>query len=152
MLSGQGWLTENLLTGGAPFAEPLPEDYVGLYWEGGDGTILGATELDFSQINVLFEQSFIRERFGYGIEPGTGDYTRVLTIELVQANVFGVLLLDSFTPPAIANEFFEFAAYTQLACVDGITASTPIYGSCQSGEEVDVTEVEGSTVSFSEVS
>lgn len=151
-LSGQGWLPENLNTGGIPYEGPLPVEYVGTYTEGGDGTFIGTTELDFRQVAVIFESSFIRERFGYSAAPGTGDYEPMLSIELVQDGVFGVLLLDSFTPPAIAAEFFEFPAYTQDACVGGITATTPLYGTCASGVVVPTTDVEGTVPIFTEES
>lgn len=151
-LPSGGWLPENLLTGGVPFDGPLPVEYSGHYSEGGDGTILGATEIDFVQAAVIFEQSFIRERFGYGLSPGTSDFARVLTIDLVQAEVFGVLLLDSFTPPAISNEFFEFPAYQQAACVGGISAAVPIFGLCASGTPTVATEVLGTSPVFTEQS
>lgn len=151
-LSGQGWLPENLLTGGIPFEGPLPVEYIGVYYEGGDGTLIGATELDFQQVAVIFEASFIRERFGYSAAPGTGDYESMLRIELVQAGVFGVLLLDSFTPPAIADEFFEFGAYTQDACVGGTTGTTPLYGPSKSGTAVVATDISGAIPIFTEES
>jgi hypothetical protein len=152
MLPALGWLPENLNTGGIPFEGPLPVEYVGTYSDGGDGTLIGATELDFLQVAVIFESSFIRERFGYSANPMTGDYERMLLLELVQDEVFGVLLLDSFTPPAIAAEFFEFPAYTQDACVGGITATTPIYGTCASGTTVPATDIEGVPTTFTEES
>jgi hypothetical protein len=151
-LSALGWLPEGMNTGGIPFEGPLPVEYIGVYHEGGDGTFIGVTELDFRQIAVIFESSFIRERFGYSASPINGDYEPMLRIELVQDGVFGVLLLDSFTPPAIAAEFFEFPAYVQDACVGGITATTPIYGSCASGTVVAATDIEGTVPIFTEES
>lgn len=151
-LPAQGWLPENLNTGGNPFEGPLPVEYKGTYYEGADGVMLGATELDFVQVSIIFERSFIRERFGYGLSPGTSDFARMLTIDLVQAEVFGVLLLDSFTPPAIANEFFEFPAYTQAACVGGLEGSVPIYGLCAAGTPVMATEQVGAPTVFTEES
>lgn len=147
-----GWIPENLLTGGIPFEGPLPVQYSGRYSEGGDGIILGSTEIDFIDISVIFEQSFIVERFGYGFSPPSSEYARILTIDLVQAEVFGVLLLDGFTPPAIANEFFEFRADTQDACVGGLTGSVPIYGVCQVGSAAAFSDLGISTPTFTEQS
>ena len=150
MLPALGWLLESLNTGGTPFEGPLPVEYVGTYYEGGNGILIGATELDFTQIAVIFESSFIRERFGYAASPLSGDYERMLRIELVQAEVFGVLLLDSFTPPAIAAEFFEFPAYQQAACVGGVTGTPPIYGVCKTGTVVASADVIGTAPIFTE--
>lgn len=151
-LPDNGWLSEGSETGGTPFEGLLPVPYSGRYYEGADGTLLGTTEIDFSQISIIFELSFILERFGYGRSPGTTEFARMLQIDLVQAEVFGVILLDSFTPPAIANEFFEFPAYTQLACVGGEEASVPMYGTCQSGATVESNTLEGSPTMFTEMS
>lgn len=151
-MSIPGWLPENLNTGGTPFEGPLPVEYKGRYYEGGDGVILGSTEIDFVDIDVIFEQSFIVERFGYGISPPSQEYARILTIDLVQAQVFGVLLLDGFTPPAIANEFFEFQLPPQLACDGGLTGSTPLFGVCQTGTPVTAAEVLGASTVFTEQS
>lgn len=151
-LPTNGWLDESVNTGGIPFEGPLPEEYTGQYFEGGDGVLLGQTEIDFLQIAIIFELSFIRERFGYSMSPGTSEFARTLTIQLVQAEVFGVLLIDSFTPPNIANEFFEFAAYVQAACDGGLSGSTPLFGPCKTGEDVVAEELVGAATSYSEES
>lgn len=147
-----GWLPENLITGGNPFDGPLPVEYSGRYTEGGTGEMIGSTELSFKRLGVIFEASFIRERFGYGTDPNSSEFVRVLSIDLVQDGVFGVLLLDNFEPPAIAAEFFEFDAYTQLACVGGEEASVPLYGPCKTGEPVEALELVGSAPMYTEES
>jgi len=151
-LPAQGWLPTILNTNGIPFEGPLPEEYIGVYSEGGDGILLGTTELDFLQVAVIFDTSFIREHFGYSRSPITGGFEGTLRIELVQPEVFGVLLLDSFTPPRVAEEFFEFTAYTQDACVGGVLATTPMYGLCAIGTPIDTSDVESATPIFTEAS
>lgn len=151
-LPAQGWLPEILNTNGIPLEGLLPEEYIGVYSEGGDGILLGVTELDFLQVAVIFDASFIREHFGYSRSPITGGFEGTLGIELVQSQVFGVLLLDSFTPPRVAEEFFEFPAYTQDACVGGIQATTPMFGLCASGIPIDTVDIEGIVPIFTEES
>lgn len=146
MLPSTGWLSEAANTGGNPIDGPLPVEYAVQYTDGGTGVVLGATDLPLSQVAALFELSFLRETFGYGTNPVVvGQYCRVLAIELVQAQVFGVLLLDSFTPPAISNEFFEFDAYMQTACDGGDEGAVPIYGLCAAGTDVPFDDTESTT-------
>lgn len=147
-LPTQGWLSESANTGGIPFDGPLPVEFIGVYYEGGNGVFIGTTELDFLQISVIFESSFIRERFGYSQSVISSGYERMLRIELVQHGVFGVLLLDSFTPPGIAAEFFEFGAFTQVACVGGLTGAVPIYGLCAVGTPVVAADINGTVPIF----
>ena len=135
MISGL-WLSESNNTNLDPPGEFLPVEYIGTYYEGGDGVIVGGVELDFTQIAAIFVVSFIRERFGYGASLYSRAWVRILNIALVQQQVFGVIIVDSFTPPAVANEFFEFPAYTQLACVAGDEGSDEPFGSCMLGEFV----------------
>jgi len=122
-------------------------EYTGLYYEGGNGEILGSTEVDFRQIAAIFTVSFLRERFGYGRSLYSDAYVRILNILLVQQQVFGVILVDSFTPPGIGNEFFEFAPYTQDACCDDCPGSEPpVLSSCTVGEVAPVYAEEAETV------
>lgn len=130
MIPATGWLPHANNQNALPAGGRLPKEFAAHYFEGGDGVILGATELDFSQVSILFVTSFVRERFGYGRAVPGPDLTTILTVDLVQPDVFGVLLLDSFTPPAIAEEFFEFDAYTQLACLGGIPGTPGEFGAC----------------------
>lgn len=135
MLPVQGWLAEQNNTNIDPVEGPLPVEYSGRYYEGGDGVIVGSTELDFRQVSAIFVLSFIRERFGYGRSQASSHWVRILNIDLVQQNAFGVILLDSFTPPAVANEFFEFLAYTQDACCDDCPVElVSVYSGCTASE------------------
>lgn len=152
MLPANGWLADANVTGGLPFDGPLPEEFSGLYTEGGDGVVLGATELDFKQSHIIFELSFIRERFGFGksLVVGAKDYVRILSIELVQDSVFGVLMIDSFTPPAIANEFFEFDYFKQKACILAPTGLDVAFTPSVEGNDVVVVEAVAATPTYSE--
>lgn len=116
MIPATGWLPQDRNQLANPSGKTLPEPFVGRYFEGGDGVILGATELDFREVTLLFVKSFIRERFGYGRSSFSDAFVAILNIDLTQNDVFGVILVDSFNPPALAAEFFEFPAYTQGAC------------------------------------
>lgn len=129
MISGN-WLSESDNTNLDPPPEMLPIEYVGTYYEGGDGVIVGSSEVDFRQIAAIFTVSFLRERFGYGRSLFSAAWVRILNINLVQQQVFGVILVDSFTPPAIGNEFFEFLAYTQAACVGVPDSTDPVFSGC----------------------
>jgi hypothetical protein len=150
VIPATGWLTHENNQGALPAGGLLPKEFVGHYFEGGDGVIIGATELDFLQVAVLFVTSFIRERFGYGKSATSENFVPILTIDLVQPEVFGVLLLDSFTPPAIAAEFFEFPAYTQGACMGGVPGTPGEFGTCLVSTPVDVVEAEPVTPAFTE--
>lgn len=143
MLPSGGWLADANITGGIPFEGVLPEEYLGVYSEGGNGVIIGSTELDFEQIHLIFELSFLRERFGYGESADSTDLTTIFTIEMVQAAVFGVLLLDSFTPPRIAAEFFEFVGPLNVACVNGLVGEEVAFGPCADSEPILLAEVSG---------
>lgn len=150
MISGV-WLAESNNTNLDPPPEFLPEEYTGLYYEGGNGVIIGASEVDFRQIAAIFTISFIRERFGYGHSLYSDAYVRILNILLVQQQVFGVILVDSFTPPGIGNEFFEFEAYTQDACVGVPDSTVPVFSTCQDADiEPEYVEAAKSVPAFRE--
>jgi hypothetical protein len=150
MLPSNGWLDQSQITGGIPYEGPLPEEHVGTYYEGGDGVMLGSTELDFRQANIIFELSFIRERFGFAWDEDHTDLTTMLSIQMVQDAVFGVLLLDSFTPPLIGAEFFEFIAYQQLAC-QGLLGEEVPFGACPEGFDAVESEAGSTAVITAEV-
>jgi hypothetical protein len=136
VIPASGWLPQANNTNSPPSGHLLPIEFVAHYFEGGDGVILGATELDFRQIELLFVTSFIRERFGFGRSSFSDSLVRMFTIDMVQPDIFGVLLLDSFTPPAVGEEFFEFPAYTQLACVGCEDGAAVSFGACALGTAV----------------
>jgi len=150
VIPSTGWLPQGSNTNSPPEGRLLPEEFVARYTEGGDGIILGSTEVDFKQVRLLFVTSFIRERFGYGRSAFSGAFVRILNIDLVQPNVFGVLLLDSFTPPGLADEFFEFIPYTQGACIGCIPPEEVLLSLCAMGEDVVVSEASETLVSFAE--
>lgn len=148
MLPGT-WLPESDNTGGIPFEGRLPVPYDGIYTEGGNGTLMGTTELDFQQVALIFIQSFLVETFGYG--PHEASYERTLRIILRQPEVFGVLLLDSFTPPAVAGEFFEFPADIQDACQgDVLVGIDPTFGACETSIEPTFAEPSAARPTFTE--
>lgn len=149
MLPGT-WLPESENTGGIPFEGRLPEPYEGTYTEGGNGQLMGTTELDFQQVSLLFIQSFIEETFGYG--PQAASYERTLRIILRQPEVFGVLLLDSFTPPAVAGEFFEFPPDIQDACTGSVLQGVaPVLSACETGDPTSYSEDTLAAPTYTEV-
>lgn len=144
------WLPESDNTGGIPYPGRLPVSFDGVYTEGGNGTLMGQTELDFQQVSLIFIQSFIQETFGYG--PHEANYERTLRIILRQQEVFGVLLLDSFTPPAVAGEFFEFPADIQDACQgDTFVGIAPTLSACETGSATDYAEATQTRPTYTEV-
>jgi len=150
MLPDTGWLPGDVDVGGIPLNSPLPTPFIGTYYEGGDGVVIGETELDFEQVSAFFEQSFIDAHFGYG-HAGDGSYLRVFYILIVQPQAFGVMLLDSFTPPPLANELFEFDSYTQLACVQGLSGAVVIFGRCKTGTPTEFNSISSVIPSYQEV-
>lgn len=116
MIPSTGWLPAGSNSNGLPLEGVLPVPMTGTYSEG--GTFFGGTtEVDFLQIAALITLSSVAGRFGYTVGQLGVPPARMFQATLTQPKVFGVAILDSFTPPEISQEFFEFNAYTQLACL-----------------------------------
>lgn len=130
MIPSTGWLPVDSNSNGLPLEGDLPVSMVGTYSEG--GTVFGGTtEVDFTQIAALITLSSIAGKFGYTIGQLGIPPARMFQAILTQPKIFGVLILDSFTPPEVAQEFFEFNAYTQLACaVDPLVGVVVGFSSC----------------------
>lgn len=116
MIPSTGWLDAGLNTNGIPVEGILPIPMTGTYSEGGV-FFGGTTEVDFLQIAALITLSSVAGKFGYTIGAKDVPPARMFQAILTQPKVFGMCILDSFTPPEVSQEFFEFNAYTQLACM-----------------------------------
>lgn len=148
MIPTGGFLPEAKNNGGAISASELPIPFDGVYTEGGDGTIGKASTLGFSQAGILFTGSIVDELFGTGLHND-----KTMRITLRQPKVFGVLLLDSFTPPLVGYEFFDVDAYVQDVCLaPAYTVEDPAYAGCLVGETKGQTKVDGENVSFTVIS
>lgn len=133
MLPASGWLDEPQLK--RPIDALLPVPYALEYWEGGLGPIEIISPQPFPLFDDLFVASFINRRVGYVINPVP---LRLLRLEFVQINVFGVLLLDAFTPPNITPEIIDFNYSPWQAC------TTP----AQIGTDASITPEATSDVTF----
>lgn len=141
-----GWLDIGT-TGSLEVLElDLPIPYVGIYKEGvalPNDPVIQATNLSFEQISaiaVLAAASIIVGHF-FSL--------RAFEVSLTRTGVYGFILLDSFTPPLITQEFFEFNAYTQLSCVgSSFTGTPPAYSGCAEGDDTEYVEDGVTTPTF----
>ncbi len=146
MIPAGGWEPESANTGGAVFASDLPIPFDGLYTEGGDGTISKPSTLPFSQTLVESIESIVLPLFGAG---PSGD--RTMQITLRQPRVFGVLLLDSFTPSIVGYEFFDVDPFVQDVCTaPAFQGFTPTLSGCAVGITEEQTKVNGSATTFTD--
>lgn len=143
-LPPSGWLPGDVLTEITTPVIPLPTPFVGSYTEGGIA-VAAIVPLAFPELLVEEIGANHEAWAGYSIH---GE--RTLTIQLIRDEVFGTILVDMFTPPVISTMFFEFDAYTQLACVDGLDSSVPLVGAAQSGSPIDPLEQLGTPTTYTE--
>ena len=125
----------------------LPVDYVGTYREGVtlyQEVIIPTTNLEFTQLSQLATLADSTIVIGHTL---TG--ARAFEISLIRRGVYGFLLIDSFTPPLITQEFFEFDADTQLSCVGSSFIGTPpTYSTCARGNDTEYVEGASTTPTF----
>lgn len=136
MLPPNEWLPDEINQLQPPIDAPVPGGLVLEYWEGADGQIDVPSNQTFRVFEDLFVASFITRRIGY-----SGSLDRVLHMTFNQLNVFGVLLLDAFRPPEIAQELFDYVP----APVEG--GDLPVVG----GGNVTHTPVEGSASTYTTI-
>lgn len=142
-LPPSGWLPADILTEITTPTIPLPTPFTGNYSEGGSSVDTVAPEewKEFSAIEIGAHDSF-----SAGFD---SNHASTLVVVLSRDEVFGAILVDSFNPPVLSM-FFEFDAYTQLACVDGLVATVPLFGSPQEGEVTDPVEIVGTPTVYTE--
>lgn len=144
MIPDGGWEPESNNTGGAVFASELPIPFDGLYTEGGDGTITKLSTLPFQQVLIESIESVVLPLFGAG---SSGD--RTMRVTLRQSRVFGVLLLDSFTPSVVGYEFFEVDPFTQDVCTaPAFIGFSPVMSGCAVGVTEEQTKILGTDETF----
>lgn len=143
-LPSSGWLPPDVLTEITTPVIPLPTPFVGSYTEGG-ASLAAIVPQAFKELVVHEIGANHLAQAGYSAQR-----ERTLVIQLIRDEVFGAILVDLFTPPVLSTMFFEFDAYTQLACVNGLVASVPLFGSSQSGTPVDAVEVLGTPTTYTE--
>jgi len=140
MLPEAGWLPADSNTNSPAIDALLPENYTLDYWEGSTGPLYIETPVGFPVFEERFVESFLTKHVGF-----TQDFERTLNIKFNQLNVFGVLLLDAFEPPAISIELFDFVYAPLFACDANPVIGTPTdfsqlpeppessFGSCEIG-------------------
>lgn len=147
MLPSTGWLTVG--TTGSPevLDLELPTPYTGNYKEGvglPNEPIIQASNLTFDQVAFIAVLAQCSIALGHNLFNA-----RALEVSLTRQGVYGFLLLDSFTPPLITQEFFEFNAYTQLSCVgSSFTGTPPAYSGCAEGDDTEYVEDGVTTPTF----
>lgn len=146
-LPSTGWLPLGAIESIEVLDLELPLPYIGNYKEGvalPNEPIVGTTTLSFEQIaviDVLAECSII---LGHNLLGAAA-----FEVSLIRRGVYGFLLVDSFTPPLITQEFFEFNAYTQLSCVgSSFTGTSPTYSGCTEGDDTGYVEGGATTPTF----
>lgn len=123
---------------------PLPVPLVGSYVEGGP-SIETLVPKPFKESLVLEIGANHALMAGYSHQN-----ERTFEVQLIRDEVFGAVLIDYVTPPVLSTMFFEFDAYTQLACVDGLPSSVPLFGTAKSGADTAYTEEVGTATEYSE--
>lgn len=146
-LPSTGWLPIGS-TGSIEVLElVLPTPYVGTYKEGvslSNEPIVQTSNLTFEQIALIDVLSICSIVLGQNLLGA-----RAFEVSLTRQGVYGFLLLDSFTPPLITQEFFEFNAYTQLSCVgSSFTGTPPTYSGCTEGDDTGYVEGGATTPTF----
>lgn len=143
-LPPSGWLPGNVSTEITTPVIPLPTPFVGSYVEGGSSieTLVARPFLEFLLIEI---GGLATTAAGY-----SEDLERTLVITLIRNEVFGTMLLDMFTPPKLSSMFYDFDAYTQLACVNGLTASVPLFGGAQSGADTAYADEVGTPTEYAD--
>ena len=116
MLPAAGWLTE-------PQNQPaidalLPAPHSLEYREGSLDPLTIESPVTFPVYEERFVESYTTKQVGFD-----ADLARLLSIHFNQLNVFGVLLLDAFEPPAISIELFDFNYGPLFSC-----AANPVVG------------------------
>lgn len=143
-LPPSGWLPGDVLTEITTPVIPLPTPFVGSYIEGGSSiqTIVAKPFKEDKTIEIganhllIAGYSHLRER--------------TFEVQLIRDEVFGAVLVDYVTPPVLSTMFFEFDAYTQLACVDGLTSSVPLFGAAKAGADTAYTDEVGTPTEYTE--
>ncbi len=128
MLPGT-WLTTPSYA--PPFQKPLPPNgqFVDVYSEGGDGTIEFIVDSEMDQATGLAIGGSLGYLLGFG--PVSADYARTLMVFFVQTQVYAFLILDSFTPPALNNEFPDVPPDIHESCgTDSIVGTNVSFSSC----------------------
>jgi hypothetical protein len=117
----------------------LPVPYIGTYKEGvsfANDPITKATDLSFDQLSIIDVLASCSIILGYSVIGA-----RAFEVSLTRNGVYGFLLVDSFTPPLVTQEFFEFNAYTQLSCVGSTFFGTaPLYSACLDADDTSFVE------------
>ncbi len=146
-LPSTGWLPLGKSGTGEVLDLVLPTPYIGTYKEGvslPNEPIVQTSNLTFEQvalIDVFAECSII---LGHNLLGAAA-----FEVSLIRRGVYGFLLVDSFTPPLITQEFFEFNAYTQLSCVgSSFTGTPPAYSGCTEGDDTGYVEGGATTPTF----
>lgn len=147
MIPDGGWEPESNNTGGAVFASLLPIPFDAVYTEGGDGTIKQISTLPFQQVSAETIGSVVLPVFGSG---PSGD--RTMRITLRQPKVFGVMLLDSFTPSLVGYEFFDVDPYVQDVCTaPAYQAATEPFVDIVDNDSNSFAQVNGTGTTFTDV-
>lgn len=143
-MSLSGWLDPAKRTFQSFVDSALPEEFLRLMSEGGDGTLLVQIQHAFSDLRVLHEASALNERVGFG-----SSNERTYVLEFRQPFVFGVLLLDSFAPPDLAYEQGHPILAPVNACItDPVSGIDIEYDELVASTSPDFTCTEGSEVNY----
>jgi hypothetical protein len=147
MIPSGGWESESRNTNGPVFASDLPIPHDCIYTEGGDGTIQKESALGFLQSSIEFIESVVLPAFGSGLANA-----RTMRITLRQPRVFGVLLLDSFTPPLVGYEFFDVVPFTQDVCLTpAFQGFSAVLSGCAVGVDKTLVNVTGIDETFTKL-
>lgn len=129
MLPTTGWVGDEILQSD-PLTLPLPIEYFVRYADGGTG-VVDASSGAVWKANWRFIDCGVRLVEGYSV-PGS---IPVLTVDLVQPNVFGVLLFDWFTPPLenYGKPYSPAAPVMDPNATQDVTVVAPVYTNTPGG-------------------